>query len=327
MEQKSIAAHLIGAFALLLGMVTAWAADYPSRPITLVVPFSPGSTTDISARILARGIAGELGQPVVVENKVGASGSIAAGAVARSKPDGYTVFYTTSSVHVIRPNTLPNLAWDPIKSFTPIALAAKLPQVLVVNKDLPVNNLNELLGLAKAKPNALNYASQGAATTQSLVMVLLNIRAGTSMVHVPYSTISTMYPDFLSGRIQVMFDNTPNAMPYIKDGRVRAIAVTSAERLGVLAEVPTVAEQGFAGFEAVAWTGLMAPADLPREIRSSLIRAATKALNSPEFEAWLQSNGAQYDRAMSPDKFEAFVRKELAMWKQAVELSGAAANK
>ena len=299
------------------------AGGYPSHPIRLVVGFSAGGATDVSARLFAKYMGDVLGQPVVVENRAGAAGTLSADVVAHSPADGYTLLYTTSSIHGISPNIYSRLGWDPLRDFAPIALVAKYPQTLLVNNDVPAGTLAELVALVERSPGKYSYASAGSGGTQHLAAALLASAAGMDMVHVPYKGMSAAYPDLMAGRVQLMFENAPSALPFVQRGAVRALAVSSAGRLPALPDVPTVAESGYPGFEVVAWSGFVAPAGTPRPVIDTLNAAILKASQAPELKAWLVESGSPTDLVGPPAKFGEFLKHELAFWKKAVEISGA----
>lgn len=298
-------------------------SDYPNRPIRLLVGFTAGGATDVSARLIAQKMTEVLGQSVVVENRTGAAGTLAANEVARAAPDGYTLLYTTSSIHGISPNIQPKLGWDPIKDFEPIALVAKYPQALVANNDVPAKTLPDLIALIRANPGKYSYASAGTGGTQHLAAALLGAEAKIDVVHVPYKGMSAAYADLMAGRIQFMFDNAPSAMSFITTDKVQGLGVTSMERLKTLPNVPTVAESGFPGYEVQAWSGFVAPAGTPQAVIDKLNDAAKKAVATPEVQKWLVDNGSSPNLVDTPESFSKFIVSELAFWKQAVEISGA----
>jgi tripartite-type tricarboxylate transporter receptor subunit TctC len=320
---KLIALSLLPVLAAAQAPAQAQAGDYPSHSIRLLVGFTAGGATDVSARLFAKKMGDVLGQSVVVENKTGAAGTLAAEQVARSPHDGYTLLYTTSSIHGISPHIYSKLSWDPIKDFAPIALAAKYPQALVVNNDVPANTLPELVALVRKNPGKFSYASAGTGGTQHLAAALLNAQARTEVVHVPYKGMSAAYSDLIAGRIQFMFDNAPSAIPFITSGKVKGMAVTSAGRMKSLPNVPTVAESGFPKYEVQAWSGFVAPAGTPRPIIDKLNDAIRKAVDAPEVKQWLEENGSPTNLAGTPEEFGVFLRSELEFWKGAVEISGA----
>ncbi|MFO1079992.1 MAG: tripartite tricarboxylate transporter substrate binding protein [Reyranellaceae bacterium] len=305
----------------------AAAADFPTKPVTLVVPFAAGSTSDTSGRIVAQQMAKSFGQPVVVENKVGAGGTIAATFAARSKPDGYTMFWTSSSVQVIAPFVMTGLPWDPLKSFEPIGLSSRIPQILAVTPALPAKTFSELVALAKARPGGLTYATLGPNTTQNLIMSVIMKKLGIAMNQVPYSSAAQIYPDVLAGRVDLLLDNMPNVLPFARRGELRALAVTTRQRVAVLPDVPTVAESGLPDFEMVAWGGLAVPAGTPADVLAAIRDAYAKALASDEFRSWAESNGAIAATAQEFPSFAAFLQRELAAWQAAVEESGVSVGK
>jgi tripartite-type tricarboxylate transporter receptor subunit TctC len=312
---------------LMAVSVPVLAEDFPTKALTLVVPFAAGSTSDTSARIIGQHMARTFGQPVVIENKVGAGGTIAATYSARSKPDGYTLFWTSSSVQVIAPFVMAGLPWDPIKSFEPIGLSSRIPQVIAVTNALPAKSFGELVALAKAKPGTLNYATLGPNTTQNLIMSMILKKLGISMTQVPYSSAAQIYPDLLSGRVDVVLDNMPNVVPFAKRGDLRPLAVTTRQRVAVLPDVATVAESGLPDFEMVAWGGMVVPAGTPPEVVAVISSAYGKALQSEEYRSWAETNGAIAGTEKEFSTFGPFLRRELETWKVAAEESGVSVSK
>ncbi len=303
------------------------AADYPTKPVTLIVPFAPGSSSDTSARLIAQSLSKSFGQPVVIENKVGAGGTIAATHVSRSKPDGYTLFWTSSSVQVIAPFVMPDLSWDPVKSFIPIGLSSRLPQVIAVNSESPIKSFRELIDRAKARPGDLNYATLGPNTTQNLIFTIIMNRTGFSMTQVPYTSAAQIYPDLLSGRIDVMLDNLPNILPFAQQGKLRPLAVTTRERVSVLPDTPTIAELALPDFEMVAWGGMVVPAGTPTPIVATISDALSEALKSKEYTEYLKATGSLPANEVGSEAFGAFLRQQLELWKSAVQQTGVAVNK
>lgn len=297
----------------------AMAQDYPTRPISLIVPFAAGSTTDSSARLIAEEMARHLNQSIVVENKVGAGGTIAATQVSRSTADGYTLLWTTSSVQAIAPYVMPNLSWDPVKSFTPIGLALKNPQALLISSKIPASDFDEFVKYVKAHPNTVNYATLGPNTTQNLIMTLIMQELDVSMTQISYRSASQIYPDLIKGRVQVFLDNVPNAIPMSTREEVRLLAVTSKERLNLVPDAPSISEIAIPGFEAMSWIGLVAPVGVPRPVLDKLSEAFTHAIQTRRFEEWLLANGAiAADVETTPQGFSNFLEHELAKWKVAV---------
>ncbi len=319
MQRRKTATLLLSMAAMLAS--TAWAEAFPSKPVTIVVPFAPGGSADSLARLLGNGMSRKLGVPVVVDNRVGASGQIGASAVARSPGDGYTLLMTTSSVQVIGPLMVSNLTWDPVRSFTPIRLVAMQPQILVASHEMKADSLGAVLDIARRNPGQLNFSSLGPTTNQAISMMYLNTRAGVKMTHVPYSSAATMYPDIVSGRIDLTLDTIPNALPFLQKGSVRALAVTSAQRIPTLPDVPTVAEAGVPNFQAIAWFGVVGPAGIAQPVLDKLSVALNEALDSPDYANWLRTNSALADPQGTPASFAQFIQSERDLWKSAIAQS------
>ncbi len=313
--------------ALLLGVLLAAAGEaqtYPSRPIRLVLPFSPGGLVDVPGRIIAQKLWEALGQPVVVENKPGAGSSIGADFVAKSKPDGYTLMIT-STTHVISANLYKKLPYDSLRDFAPVMKIAEGPYVLVVHPSLAVNNVAELIALAKAQPGRIDYASSGNGSSQHLVGALFCAMAGVELSHVPYKGSSQATQDLVGGQVKVGFVGTPIALPHLKAARLRALAVSTVKRSPEMPEVPTLAEAGLPGYEATIWMGLFAPAGTPREIVGKLYSEIGRVLSAPEAKASIGATGVEV--ALSPaDEFAAFVRAEHDKWGKVVRDTGATVN-
>jgi len=300
----------------------ALSADFPTRPLILVVPFAAGSTSDASARVVAQQMGKSLGQSVTVENRIGAGGTIAATHVARSAPDGYTLLWAPSTVLAIAPYVIPKLAWDPIASFTPIVLVARIPMIIAATNALPVRNFRELVQLARERPGKLSYATQGPNTTHNLAMSLMSKQLGVTMNHVPYSNVNQIYPDLIEGRLDLVIDNVANVLPFIRNGNVRPLAVVTPARLDVLPDVPTVSESVLPNFAIGGWIGLVGPAGIPPEIVASIHKASIAAKRSAEFNTWLKNNGATIVEEDDRNYFATFLPKDVAAWKAAVENSG-----
>ena len=308
--------HLLRAVFPVLALATAtgaWAqADgYPNRPIKFVVPVSPGGTTDLMARVVAQRLQTVLGQPIIVENKAGGSGIPAAESVARAKPDGYTFFMGTIGTLSVNPSLFPKLSYDPLKDLTPVTLVAVAPVMLVINPKVPAKNLQERIALAKAKPGTLNYSTSGNGASPHLAGELFKSLAGLDIVHIPYTGGGPSLAAVMSGDVQMMFDNVYTAMPAVKDGRLRAIAVTSAKRSPSFPDLPTMAEAGLPGHEIAGWVGLMAPAGTPPEIVRRVSSEIAKQLQLPEVREKLV--GAE-PVGNTPEEFAVFLRSEIAKW-------------
>ena len=300
----------------------ALAQGYPNRPIKLVVPFPAAGTTDILARAAAQKLTESLGQAVVVDNRPGAGGNIGSDLVAKSAPDGYTLLMGTVGTHAINPSLYAKMPYDHIKDFVPVVLVASVPNVLVVNLDLPVNSVADLIKLAKAKPGAINFASSGSGTSIHLSGELFKTMAGVDMTHVPYKGSSPALTDVMGGQVQVMFDNLPSSLALIKAGKLRAIAVTSMVRAPALPNVPTINESGLPGFEASSWFGVLAPAGTPAPIVARINAEVNKWLQSADAREKLLAQGAEAAGG-SPEQFAAFIRSETEKWAKVVKASGA----
>ena len=318
---------LVMAMAASVGFSTAHAQSWPSKPVRIIVPFPPGGTTDIVARSLGVELQKMWGQPVVIENRAGAGGNVGAEAVARSPNDGYTLLMGTVGTHAINAplfaqngNKMP---FDPVKDFVPITLAAGVPNVMVVNPKVPVNSVSEFIAYAKANPGKLNMASSGNGTSIHLTGELFKTMTGTYMVHLPYRGSPPAITDLLAGNANVMFDNLPSALPHIKSGRLKALAVTSRVRSPALPDTPTIEEAAnLKGFDASSWFGLFAPAGTSRTIVDKIQADVAKALAMPEVRERFIAQGAQ-PSGSTPDQFAAFIRAETDKWTKVVKISNA----
>jgi len=311
----------VGAVLALLA-TGAWGQAYPAKPIRLVVPFPAGGTTDILARAVGQKLTEAWGQPVVVDNRPGAGGNIGAELVAKAASDGYTLLMGTVGTHAINASLYAKMPYDHIKDFAPVILVAGVPNVLVVNPAVPVNSVQELIAYAKANPGRLNFASSGSGTSIHLSGELFKVMAGVQMTHIPYKGSAPALQDLIGGQVQLMFDNLPSALPQIKGGKLRALAVTSAARAAALPDVPTVAEAGLPGFEASSWFGVLAPAGTPVAIIARLNAEIAKWLASPEAREKLASQGANAAGG-SPEDFAKHIAAETAKWQKVVKESGA----
>ncbi len=280
MKRIVMVAAVLG-FALFMAQ-SLFAQSYPSRPVRLICPYPPGGATDIIARAIAIELSKELGQPVVVDNRPGAGGRVGAEMVAHATPDGYTILLSGISA-ALGPLLYSKMNYDAVKDFTPIAALASFSNVLVVNPGVKAESVKELITLAKAAPGKLNFASSGNGATTHLSGELFKYLAGVDMQHVPYKGSAPAITDLIGGQVQMMFDNIPSALPHVRAGKLRALAVTGARREAELPDVPTMAEAGVPGYESGGWFGLAVPAGTPREIVSKLNEAADKGTRSPEF--------------------------------------------
>lgn len=308
------------------GLVAAAAlvahAQYPNKPIKMVVPFPAGGTTDILARAVAADLQKVYGQPVVVENRAGAGGNIGSDFVAKSPADGYTLLMGTVGTHAINVALYPKMPYDAVKDFVPISLVAGVPNVLVAAPAFPVNSVKDLIDMAKKAPDKTTFASSGNGTSIHLSGELFKQLAGVQMTHVPYKGSSAALPDVMSGQVNVMFDNAPSVMPQIKGGKLKAIAVTSSVRSPALPNVPTIAEAGLPGYEASSWFGVLAPAGTPKEIVDKLSQTIAKAVQSPEFKERLAAQGAE-GVGNTSEQFAAHIKTEIDKWAKVVKASGA----
>ncbi|MEP9379975.1 tripartite tricarboxylate transporter substrate binding protein [Aquabacter sp. CN5-332] len=302
---------LLSAGLLLSG--AAMAQEYPTRPIKLIVPFAPGGGADAVARIVAQRVSEPLGQPVVVENRTGAAAIIGTLAVAKAEPDGYTLLLGQSGPISINPAVYKDLKYDPIKDFAPITRLTNYPYIMVTNNDFPAKNVQELVAQAKAKPGAVTYGSYGIGGANHLVALMFEKAAGIKMLHVPYRGTAPAVTDLIGGQLNLVFSDPFSALPNVRSGKLRALAVTGKDRSPVAPEVPTVAESGYPGFDAVGWHGILAPAGTSPAIVNKLNAAIVKVLADPETKALL---AAQATEAVgdTPQQFETFIKDDIAKW-------------
>jgi tripartite-type tricarboxylate transporter receptor subunit TctC len=302
-------------FAIVPAMAqTAW----PSRPIRIVVPFTPGGSTDILARSIGKELQDAWGQPVVVDNVPGAGGSIGADKVAKAPADGYTLLMGHIGTLAVNPSLYPNLPYDPVKSFAPVAWVARVPNVLVVHPSVPARNVKELVALAKAKPAQLAYGSGGNGSAANLATEYFKLQTGSSLLHIPYRGTAPAVTDLIGGQIQVLFTGAPAVLGQIRNGQLRALAVSSPKRLDALPALPTVAESGYKDFEADQWYGVVAPAGTPREVVAKLNAQINQSLNSPALKARLASEGAVATPA-TPEAFGAHIAREIGRWRPVIQ--------
>src|SRR5438067_9826801 len=309
------------AIVLLCTATLAGAQSFPAKPIHLIVPFPPGGGNDTVARAIAQEISPELGQPVVIDNRPGAGGSVGAELAAKAPPDGYTLFLAGVGSHVVNPNLHARLPYDPLKDFAPITLIASAPSVLVVNPSVPARNIAEFTAYARANPGKLNYASNGNGSAAQLAAAMYESMAGVKMVHVPYKGIAPALTDLLGGEVQLMFGTVVALVPHIQSGKLRALAVTSRQRSALLPEVPSLAESGLPDYEAGSWYGVMAPAGTPGEIVERLHGAIVSALRQPEVAKRLAAEGAIVIGS-TPKAFGAHLKAELARVGNVVRAAG-----
>jgi tripartite-type tricarboxylate transporter receptor subunit TctC len=305
-------------YALLLALLASLAhAQYPNRPVKLIVPFPPAGATDIVGRIVAQKLGEQMGQSVVVENKPGAGGSIGSDLVAKSTPDGYTLLMATSSTHSIGP-VLQKLPYDPLKDFAPITHVANVPNVLVVSPVLPVTSVQELIAYAKARPGQLNFASSGVGTIVHLNGELFKMLAGVDLVHVPYKGTALSIPDVANGSVAMLFDSLASVQPHIKSGRVRPIAVNAQKRSALLPEIPTLAEAGMPAFDRYTWFGMFAPAGTPRDIVARVNAEVATALKAPDLLERFAAAGAEAVGS-TPEQFVERIKSDAAKWAEVIK--------
>lgn len=299
----------------------AWALDYPNKPVKLVVPYPPGGPTDIVARVVAQKLQEQMGQPVVIDNRPGAGANLGAEAVARSAPDGYTLMVATTA-HAINPSLFSKLNYSLLKDFAPVSQLTSGPLVIVTNPALPVTNVAELIALAKSKKNGLNYASSGNGQSTHLSAEMFSAMAGVKMSHVPYKGSAPALTDVMAGQTDLMFDTMLSSMPHVKAGKLKAVAVTSSQRSPVAADVPTVAESGLPGYEAIAWNGILAPVGTPKEVLERLNAELRKALENAEVKQRFAAQGfsSAWD---TPAAYGSFLQAEVNKWAKVVQSSGA----
>ena len=309
---------------LLCVATSVVAQDYPSRPVRLVVPLSPGGFADTPARMLAPRLSEQLGKPVFIENKPGAGGTIGAEFVAKSAPDGHTLV-VTGSTHLISSHLYKKLPYDALKDFTPVMKLAEGPYVLVTHPSLPVKSVRELIALAKAQPNTIDYASSGNGSAQHLVGALFVTMAGAPLSHVPYKGSSQAMNDVLGGQVKVSFVGVPNALPNLGTGKLRALAVSTKTRYSELPDVPTLDEAGVKDYDATIWLGLLAPPNTPRDVVQKINATVTKVLSQPDARKLMGSAGVEVATS-SPEEFGRLLQGELDRWGKVVKETGATVN-
>jgi tripartite-type tricarboxylate transporter receptor subunit TctC len=313
---------LLRAAILLLALTgTAFGQGYPSRPVKLIVPFPPGGNTDIVGRLIAQKLTDALGQQVYVENRAGAGGTIGAEAAAKSAPDGYTLFFSTTGTLAAAPSLQPDLRYDPVKAFTPISTLANAPVLVIVAAPLAVNSLRELIDTAKSKPGQLKFGSAGTGHFVHLAGEMFKTAAGVDLVHVPYKGVNPALTDMLGGRIDLMFDAAAQYEPHLQSGKLRALAVAHPKRLPRLPDVPTTAEAGLPGYELAAWFGLAGPAGTPQEVVTRVNAETLKALSMQDAIDTLGKLGLE-PAGSSPQQYASLIADDLARWRRAVKAAG-----
>ena len=315
--------HFLAAAAAVAANGVAFAqAAFPTRPVTIVVPFGPGGATDLTARLVAEKLTARWGQPVVVENKPGAGGNVGSALVAKAAPDGYTLVLGVTGSHGINVSLMPNMPYDPLRDFEPLTQATLFPNAIAVNPGVPAHNLRELIALARSKPGGISYGSDGNGTASHLGMELIKADAHVYMTHIPYRGGASMLNDLAGRQIDAGITGLPAALPLAKAGRIRILAVTTAQRVPAAPEIPTVAEQGFPGYVAAPWAGFFAPHGTPAAVVAKLSDDLIWALTQPDVRQRMADGGSTIV-ASRPQEFHRFVQAEIARWARAVKTSGA----
>jgi tripartite-type tricarboxylate transporter receptor subunit TctC len=297
------------------------AGTYPNKPIHIVVTFTSGGAPDILARLIGERLSAAWGQPVIVDNKPGAGGNIGADFVAKAAPDGYNIVLGTVGTHSINGALYQNMPYDMVKDFTPVTLLASTPNMLVINNDVPAKNLSEFMALGK-KEGKMTFASSGSGTSIHVSGELFKTMTGIDMQHIPYKGRASAIPDLLGGRVTMMFDNMPSSLPLVREGKLRALGVTSAKRSPAAPDIPTLAEAGLPGFEAVSWFAMFAPANTPAPVVSKLQAEISKIVKSPEISKRLLDLGLE-PSGSTPAELAAYQKSEIAKWSKVVKDSGA----
>ena len=310
------------AFATLLLAGSALAQSWPTKPIKVIVPYPPGGTSDILARALGPGMQAALGQPWIVENKPGATGNVGADFVAKSPPDGYTLLLADIGSLAIAPSVVTGLPYDPVRDFAPVVMVAYSPHLLVVHPSVTAKDVRELIAQAKAKPDALNFAVSGTGGANHLAGIDFAQRAGIKWTYIPYKGGAQALTDMVGGQAQVMFNGMLATYPFVKDGKLKVLAISSAKRFSAAPDIPTVAELGMPGFETGSWQGIVAPANTPADIVNKLHATITRVLATPEVKDRLDKAGAEL-LPQTPAQFGTFIRGERDRWAKVVKESGA----
>jgi len=306
----------------LLGGTSALAQAYPTKPVTIIVPFAAGGTTDILARIIGQALTAELGQSVVVDNRAGAGGNIGGQAAAKAAPDGHTLFMGTVGTHAINASLYKKMPFDPVKDFAPLTRVANVPNLLVANPAQPYKSVKDLIAYAKANPGKVNFGSAGNGSSIHLSGELFKSLAKVDMQHVPYKGSAPAVTDLLGNQIGIMFDNMPSAIQHVRSGKLVPLAVTTAKRSPELPNVPTIAEAGVPGYEATSWFGMFAPAGTPAPVLAKLNAAIVKVLAQPDVKKKINEQGAEV-YSETPEQFAAFIQAESVKWGKVVKESGA----
>jgi tripartite-type tricarboxylate transporter receptor subunit TctC len=322
-SKSTLFLRLAAVLLIVLPVAGVHAQAWPAKPIRFVVPYPPGGPLDTMARAVGQKLAESMGQPVLVDNRPGAGGNIGTDIVAKSPADGYTLLMGAVATHAINPTLYGKIPYDPVKDFVPVAMVAVVPNVLVVTPGLPVKSVRDLIELARARPGYLNFGSGSTGSTGHLAGELFNTLAGVQMVHIPYKGGAPAMADLLAGQVQLMFDNLANSLPQVKAGRLRALAVTTAQRSSFAPELPTLAEAGVPGFDLSTWFGVFVPGGTPRDIVTRLNAEVVKALDAPDMRERLGKMGAEPPADNTPERFAAFIRSESDKYARVIKSSGA----
>jgi len=315
----------VACLAIVAGTAAHAQDDYPSKPVKIVVPFAPGGSTDVVARILAEKLALELKQPFVIDNKAGAGGNIGADAVAKAPADGYTLLMGTTGVLAINSSLYKNMSYDAARDFTPVSYTSLITNILVVKPEQPFKTVGELLAAAKGKPGSLTFASSGAGSSTHLSGELFKALSGAEILHVPYKGSSQALTDVVSGQVTMLFDNAPSSMGFIQGGKLRAVAVTSSKRMPGLPDVPTIDEAGVKGYESLSWSGIVAPAATPKPVIARLNAAIDRVLKMDDVRKRLAGLGVE-PVGGAPEVFSRHIRTESEKWGKVVKAANITLN-
>lgn len=321
----SMAVKALSLLGIAMCAAHAQPQGYPARPVVLVVPFPPGGAVDIMGRLVGKKLGDRLGQPVVIENRAGAGTIVGAGYVAKAAPDGYTLFISSGSTFTVNPAINANLPYDPVKSFEPIGLVARVPLILLANRDVPVDNLKQMMAAVKGAPGKYAYGSFGNGTTGHFAGEMILGATGMQLQHIPYKGSAPAIADLIGGQIPFSVDTIAASLPHIKSGKIKVIAVAGARRATLLPEVPTVAESGFPGFDADSWVAIAAPRGLPPEVRSRLEKALAQTMKDHEIQEKLVANGLEPSYA-TPEQVSAMIDKDLPRMRAIAQKAGIQAN-
>jgi len=311
---------LLGACALAAPPV--WPQNFPSHPIRFVIPFAPGGPADVSARTLAVKLTETLGQNIVIDNRPGGGGIVAAEIVARARPDGHTILLCSTSVMVINPIVTPDVPYNALRDFAPVSLVSSSPYLLLTHATFPATSVKELVAIAKAKPGTLNFGSAGIGSTSHLVAEIFRSMAGIAMTHVPYKGSALAATDLMAGQLQVLFESVSSALPNVNSGRLRALGISTLKRFALTPQVPPIAESGVPGYQAATWQGVCAPAGTPKPVLAVLNRTVVDAARAPATVQRYAALGAEAVGS-TPEEFTAFVKAEIPRWTKAIRDSGA----